>query len=209
MANIKLVGNSWEAEGIFDKTQNKTQKAINAEIAEVAQNNSDLVILRNTQPTETGNKIWIKEGVSYQIPVMADLVSNNITNNSSVSGTNVTGALNTLGSNVSSLQGSLNSINAEVTDDSPAAVNGVYFRYRIRHNILYFSIFGIPTASDMLQFPIPRHLATGIYLSVPQWGDTSNIMQVFGDAGWTELRVRNFNIPNKAINVSGVAPLVI
>lgn len=32
MANIKLVGNSWEAEGIFDKTQNKTQKAINSEV---------------------------------------------------------------------------------------------------------------------------------------------------------------------------------
>lgn len=32
MANIKLVGNNWEAEGIFDKTQNKTQKAINSEV---------------------------------------------------------------------------------------------------------------------------------------------------------------------------------
>lgn len=108
MANIKLKDHYWETEGIYDAAQSKTQKAINADIAEVAQNNSDLIILSNTQPSATGNKIWIKEGVSYQIPVMDDLISNNITNNSSVTGAKVTDALNTLSTNVSSLQGSLN-----------------------------------------------------------------------------------------------------
>ena len=110
MANIKLKDHYWETEGIYDAALSKTQKAINADIAEVAQNNSDLIIMSNTQPAATGNKIWIKEGVSYQIPVMDDLISNNITNNSSVTGTKVTDALNTLGSNVSSLQGDLNTL---------------------------------------------------------------------------------------------------
>lgn len=110
MANIKLKDHYWETEGVYDAALSKTQKAINADIAEVAQNNSDLIIMSSTQPTATGNKIWIKEGVSYQIPVMDDLISNNITNNSSVTGTKVTDALNTLGTNVSSLQGSLNAV---------------------------------------------------------------------------------------------------
>lgn len=108
MANIKLKDHYWETEGVYDAALSKTQKAINADIAEVAQNNSDLIIMSSTQPTATGNKIWIKEGVSYQIPVMDDLISNNITNNSSVTGAKVTDALNTLGGNVSSLQTQIN-----------------------------------------------------------------------------------------------------
>ena len=108
----------------------------------------------------------------------------------------------------SDLSGAINSINAEVTDDSPAAVNGIYFRYRIRHNILYFSIFGTPTSTATVSFSIPRALALGVYISTPQWGNTANIMQVYADPNATAINMRNFTL-NQSVNVTGSAPLVI
>ena len=111
-------------------------------------------------------------------------------------------------SEISNLNGAINSINAEVTDDSPAAVNGICFRYRIRHNILYFSIFGTPTSTATVSFSIPRALALGVYISTPQWGNTANIMQVYADPNATAINMRNFTL-NQSVNVTGSAPLVI
>ena len=71
MANIKLKNNYWVTEGIYDTTDAKNQKQINAGLH---QDIEDTVIVSDTQPSATANQIWLPQtiGEGVQVPTWAE-----------------------------------------------------------------------------------------------------------------------------------------
>ena len=71
MANIKLKNNYWVTESIYDTTDSKTQKQVNAALH---QDIEDTVIVSDTQPSATANQIWLPQtiGEGVQVPTWAE-----------------------------------------------------------------------------------------------------------------------------------------
>ena len=71
MANIKLKNNYWVTESIYDTTDSKTQKQVNADLH---QDIEDTVIVSDTQPSSAANQIWLPQtiGEGVQVPTWAE-----------------------------------------------------------------------------------------------------------------------------------------
>ena len=71
MANIKLKNNYWVTEGVYDTTDAKNQKQINAGLH---QDIADTVIVSDTQPSASANQIWLPQtiGEGVQVPTWAE-----------------------------------------------------------------------------------------------------------------------------------------
>ena len=71
MANIKLKNNYWVTESIYDTTDSKTQKQVNADLH---QDIEDTVIVSDTQPSSDANQIWLPQtiGEGVQVPTWAE-----------------------------------------------------------------------------------------------------------------------------------------
>ena len=97
MANIKLKNNYWVTESIYDTTDSKTQKQVNADLH---QDINDLSIAISAEATARENADSDLNGAITSLG--SDDIANDSTN---VSGLKVTNALDTLNSAISSLAG--------------------------------------------------------------------------------------------------------
>lgn len=69
--------------------------------------------------------------------------------------------------------------------------SGTYLDCEVIEGVLYYSLFGTPNTAENITYTLPRASKFEYAASVPQWGNTNNVMQVFVPAGSNTLTIRN------------------
>ena len=146
MANIKLKNNYWVTESIYDTTDSKTQKQVNADLH---QDINDLSIAISAEATARENADSDLNGAITSLG--SDDIANDSTN---VSGLKVTNALDTLNSAISSLAGeNKNTLTIEELSGKKVSIIGdsisTYSGYIYSGYDSYYPSNGIPSVDSV------------------------------------------------------------
>lgn len=69
--------------------------------------------------------------------------------------------------------------------------SGTYLDCEVIEGVLYYSLFGSPNTTQNITYTLPVRSKYEYTISVPQWGNTNNVMQIFVPAGSNTMTIRN------------------
>ena len=189
----------------------------------------DIVVMSSTQPTSPNNRIWIKPGTTISVPTMDDITAavealgtDDIDNESTVTGTTTTAALNTLKTGIDTLGNTVAGLGSDdIANDSTVTGTTVSdaldeVKGSLTRNVFVVkgtlisnvttsgNIFNQTTASDSrittntevanIEFDNPSYITSGSVTVIPGNGTVTVTGQTSNFSGTVNVTIELYNL---------------